>query len=139
MGGNFCVKKGGAKPAEASAPAEADVKAEADGGKKAKDDKKPKKAESAGISKAERDELESLKTKIIEKKSQLKEQGLSGGQCNKDPDVVAMVARMQELKIKEDPSLAEGDKAKLEAEIEEYRMKLQTEFKYTKKEISADP
>jgi len=68
-----------------------------------------------------------------------------------------MVARMQELKIKEDPALAEGDKKegkkkekklsaeseaekkKLEEDIEEYRMKLQTEFKYTKKEINADP
>merc|ERR1711937_232136 len=87
---------------------------EAEVAKKAKDEKKPKKAE-------------------------LKEQGLSGGQCNKDPEVVTMVARMQELKIKEDPTLAEADKKKLEEEIEEYRMKLQTEFKYTKKEINADP
>merc|ERR1712224_886966 len=117
--------------------------------KKAKDEKKPKKTESAGISKAERDELESLKQQIIKKKAELKEQGLSGGQCNKDPEVVTMVARMQELKIKEDPTSAEGDKKesaeseaekkKLEEEIEEYRMKLQTEFKYTKKEINADP
>merc|ERR1712159_721507 len=35
-----------------------------------------------------------------EKKTALKEQGMSGGQHNKDPDVVKMVARMQELKIK---------------------------------------
>jgi len=161
--GNFIVKKSGGKvaeassPAEASAAAEADMKKEAEVAKKAKDDKKPKKTESAGISKAERDELESLKQQIIKKKAELKEQGLSGGQCNKDPEVVTMVARMQELKIKEDPTSAEGDKKegkkkekklsaeseaekkKLEEEIEEYRMKLQTEFKYTKKEINADP
>merc|ERR1712182_113009 len=135
----------------------ADMKREAEVAKKAKDEKKPKKTGSAGISKAERDELESLKQQIIKKKAELKEQGLSVGQCNKDPEVVTMVARMQELKIKEDPTLAEGDKKegkkkekklsaeseaekkKLEEEIEEYRMKLQTEFKYTKKEINADP
>merc|ERR1711937_856583 len=101
----------------------------------------------AGISKAERDELESLKQQIIKKKAELKEQGLSGGQSNKDPEVVAMVARMQELKIKEDPTLAEGgDKKegkkkekKLSAESEAEKKKLETEFKYTKKEIAADP
>merc|ERR1712125_318157 len=100
---------------------------------------------------------EDLKQKIIKKKGELKEQGLSGGQCNKDPEVAAMVTRMQELKIKEDPSLADGgDKKKetkkkklsaeaeqglkkLEEEIEEYRGKLVSEFKYTKKEINADP
>merc|ERR1711948_59540 len=83
-----------------------------------KDDKKPKKVESAGISKAERDELEKLKTDIIAKKAELKAQGLSGGQCNKDEDVVRMVARMQEPKIKEDPSLADAGKKKDEGKKE---------------------
>lgn len=160
--GNFVVKKSApaaaAPAAEAAAPAAEPAAPAAESAKKAKEDKKPKKTESAGISKAERDELESLKQQIIKKKAELKEQGLSGGQCNKDPEVVSMVARMQELKIKEDPTLAEGgdgkkekkkdkklsaeseaEKKKLEEEIEEYRMKLQTEFKYTKKEIAADP
>merc|ERR1712113_1325906 len=106
--------------------------------------KKPKKQESAGLSKAEKDELEQLKQDIIKRKSELKEQGMSGGQCNKDEQVVAWVARMQELKIKEDPSLADGDKKKgddkkkdkaaksqeklaLEAKIEEYRLQLMNE------------
>jgi len=159
--GNFIVKKSApaaAAAAEPAAPAAEPAAPAAEAKSKAKDDKKPKKAESAGISKAERDELESLKQQIIKKKAELKEQGLSGGQSNKDPEVVAMVARMQELKIKEDPTLAEGgdkkegkkkekklsaeseaEKKKLEEEIEEYRNKLQTEFKYTKKEIAADP
>merc|ERR1719388_574303 len=96
-------------PAEASAAAEADMKREAEVAKKAKDEKKPKKTESAGISKAERDELESLKQQIIKKK---------------------------EKKLSAE---SEAEKKKLEEEIEEYRMKLQTEFKYTKKEIAADP
>merc|ERR1712115_348472 len=109
-----------------------------------KDDKKPKKVESAGLSKAERDELEKLKKDIIERKAELKAQGMSGGQCNKDEQVVAWVARMTELKIKEDPTLAEGDKKKdekkekkkpaseekmaLEKRIEEYRQQLKSEF-----------
>merc|ERR1712125_2584 len=120
-----------------------------------KDDKKPKKTESAGISKAERDELEKLKKDIIERKAELKAQGLSGGQCNKDEQVVAWVARMTELKIKEDPTLAEGDKKKdekkdkkkpaseekqaLEKRMEEYRAQLKSEFGYTDKDILADP
>merc|ERR1711879_951598 len=91
----------------ASTPAAAEEKKET----KKKDDK-PKKAESAGISKAERDELEQLKKEIIERKAALKAEGLSGGQCNKDEKVVTMVARMTELKIKEDPTLADGDKKK---------------------------
>merc|ERR1719498_2164342 len=71
---------------------------------------KNRKIESAGLSKAERDELEKLKKDIIEMKAALNGQGLSGGQCNKDEQVVAWVARMQELKIKEDPSLADAGK-----------------------------
>merc|ERR1712232_1448711 len=120
-----------------------------------KDDKKPKKTESAGISKAERDELEKLKKDIIERKAELKAQGMSGGQCNKDEQVVAWVARMTELKIKEDPTLAEGDKKKdekkekkkpaseekmaLEKRMEEYRVQLKQEFGYSDKDIKADP
>merc|ERR1719174_2529330 len=58
-----------------------------------KKEKKEKKEDSAGISPAERDELEKLKVEIVAKKTALKEQGMSGGQQNKDPDVVKMVTR----------------------------------------------
>merc|ERR1712066_823046 len=108
--------------------------------------KKPKKADSAGISKAERDELEKLKKDITERKAELKAQGMSGGQCNMGEQVVAWVARMTELKIKEDPTLADGDKKKdekkdkkkpaseekmaLEKRIEEYKQQLVNEFQY---------
>merc|ERR1712187_126186 len=84
-----------------------------------------------------------------------KAQGMSGGQCNKDEQVVTWVARMTELKIKEDPTLADGDKKKgekkdkkkpqseekqaLEKKMEDYRMQLKTEFGYTDKDIKADP
>merc|ERR1712107_451367 len=77
-----------------------------------KKDDKPRKVESAGLSKAERDELEQLKKDIFERKAALKAEGMSGGQCNKDEQVVAWVARMTELKIKEDPTLADADKKK---------------------------
>merc|ERR1711920_1026600 len=140
--------------AEAAAPAE---EPEEEKKKPEKKEKPKKEMEAAGISKAERDELEKLKTDIVSLKKELKEQGLSGGQQNKDERVVAMVARMNELKEKESPGSTtekkkdekkagkklsadqEAQVAKLSEEIEEYRGKLQTEFKYSKKEISADP
>merc|ERR1712139_296528 len=127
-----------------------------------KDEKKPKKAqESAGISKEERQELEDLKNKIIAKKAELKAAGMSGGQQNKDPEVSAMVARMNELKEKESPGSTakagkdKGDSKKgkkgalsseeqkemddLKMQIEQYRERLVKEFGYSKKEIKADP
>merc|ERR1711948_37304 len=131
--------------------AEQEAKAEEEKKDVKKDDKKPKKTDSAGISKAERDELEKLKKDIIERKAELKAQGMSGGQCNKDEQVVAWVARMTELKIKEDPTSAEGDEKKekkkpaseekmaLEKRMEEYRVQLKQEFGYSDKDIKADP
>merc|ERR1712032_816060 len=140
--GNFMTKTESAKPAAAEA--------------QKKDDKPKKKMESAGISPDERKELEKLKTDIIARKAELKAAGKSGGECNKDEQVVAWVARMQELKIKEDPTAAEGDKKKgddkkkdkinqsaeklaLQAKIEEYRLQLINEFQYSAKDIKADP
>merc|ERR1712072_1086315 len=116
------------------------------------------KQESAGISKAERDELEKLKTDIIAKKKELKETGMSGGQINKNEEIVEWVKRMNELKEKENPGCltaqkeekkggkkkalsAEQEQAKkeLEQQIEEYRAKLKSEFGYSNKDIKADP
>merc|ERR1719276_771764 len=144
--------------AEAQAPAGASAsKDEAKDEKKAdkKDDKPKKKAESAGLSPDEKKELDKLKDDIIARKNELKTAGKSGGECNKDEQVVAWVARMQELKIKEDPSLAEAGKdkekpkkkggnlssaqqadlEKMKADLEEYQQQLVREFKYSKKEI----
>jgi len=158
--GNF-VKKAAVKeeaaPAKEAAPAAAE-EAKDDPKKKEKDEKKEKKKESAGISRAEKDELEKLKNQIIEKKKALKEQGMSGGQMNKDEEIVAWVARMNELKEKENPGglqAAKDDKKKskkkaLDSEtmkmleekqraFDEYVEKLRTEFKYSKKDIAADP
>merc|ERR1711920_639020 len=150
--GNFAVTN---VPAKAAETVKAEAKEEKKEEKK-KEDKPKKKTESAGISPDEKKELEKLKTDIIARKAELKAAGKSGGECNKDEQVVAWVARMQELKIKEDPSLADGDKKKgddkkkdkaaksqeklaLEAKIEEYRLQLMNEFKYSAKDIKADP
>jgi len=120
-----------------------------------KKEKKEKKEDSAGISPAERDELEKLKVEIVAKKTALKEQGMSGGQQNKDPDVVKMVTRMQELKVKSgeisgdakaDKKAAKGkgpkgdpeEIKKLTQEIEDYKLKLKSEFGYTKNDIAKD-
>merc|ERR1711953_393056 len=85
--GNFVKSiKHGDAPKKAAV--ETDAKAEEDKKDIKKDEKKTKKVESAGISKAERDELEKLKKDIIERKAELKAQGLSGGQCNKDEQVL---------------------------------------------------
>jgi len=157
--GNFVKSKAAPKAAAAPVAAAAEEPAKEDDKKGTKD--KPKKAaQAAGISPAERKELESLKDDIIKKKKELKEGGMSGGQINKDETIVGMVARMNELKEKENPGCLEAAKSEkkesskkkklskeqeeevgnLEKEIEEYRQRLAgPEFKYSKKEIAADP
>jgi len=122
-----------------------------------KDDKKATKKESAGLSPAEKKELEKLKTDIVARKTELKNQGLSGGQQNKDEQVVEMVRRMNELKEKEAPGSTapakketkKGSKAplsseeqreldKLRGDIEAYKHKLRTEFGYSPKDMKID-
>merc|ERR1719199_764130 len=147
-------KKEEAKPAAGYPPLEEKKEEKKD------DKKKPKKQESAGISPDERKELEDLKNKIIDKKKELKAGGMSGGQMNKEPEIVSWGNRMNELKEKENPGALQAEKdakksagkkknllsadvqAMLETkkkELEEYTEKLRTEFKYSKKEIQADP
>jgi hypothetical protein len=129
-----------------------------------KKDKKPaKKMESAGLSPAETKELETLKQNIIDRKNQLKAEGMSGGQQNKDPQIVEWVTRMNVLKEKQEPGSTTGgdkkdkdagkkktskaplsqeeqkDMAKLEQEVETYKARLKAEFGYSKKEMAADP
>jgi hypothetical protein len=53
-----------------------------------------------------------LKKDIIERKSQLKAEGMSGGQQNKDAQIVQWVARMNELKEKECPGSTQKDDKK---------------------------
>eukprot|EP00439_Symbiodinium_sp_Y106_P062750 s26_g9.t1 len=111
--GHFVTKEAVKPEIEADEPEAAENKPK-------KEPKKEKKAESAGLSPAETKELEDLKQKIIEEKAILKEQGLSGGQINKDSD--------------ENPEYAQ-----LQGDIEVYKAKLRTEFGYSNKDMKADP
>jgi len=150
--GNF------AKITKAAGEEKVEEKVEEDKKDDKKKDDKPKKATgAAGISKAERDELEKLKNDIIARKKELKEGGMSGGQMNKDAEITGWVARMNELKEKENPGSLkaakeekkgskkkmsaeqEKDKKELEDQIDEYKNKLKTEFGYSPKDIKGDP
>ena len=111
------------------------------------------------MSPAETKELEDLKQRIVERKAILKEEGLSGGQQNKDEEIVKMVARMNELKEKQEPGSSKKDKdakkdtkkktplspeeqrdyVSLQGEVEVYKAKLRNEFGYSNKEMKADP
>jgi hypothetical protein len=152
----FFIVAGQAKP-EAPKKEETEPAAAAAEVKKEKKEK-AKKEENAGISPAERSELEQLKKDIIERKSQLKAEGMSGGQQNKDAQIVQWVARMNELKEKECPGSTQKDDKKeakkkssaplsseeakeldtLRGEVETYKHRLKTEFGYSNKDIKAD-
>jgi hypothetical protein len=156
--GFFVVKSATKEEVKPAAAPEEAPKEEAKKDAK-KDEKKSKKQESAGISADERKELDKLKEDIISRKSELKATGMSGGQCNKDEQVVAMVARMNELKEKECPGSTGKDDKKddkkkskaplsqeemaqcesLRGEIDTYKHKLKAEFGYSNKDIKADP
>jgi len=119
-----------------------------------KKEKKGKADEGGGISAEERKELDKLKDDIIARKKALKEQGMSGGQQNKDPEIVAWVKRMNELKEKagelvdlkaakkEEKKAKKGGDVealnKLKEEIDAYKERLKTEFGYTKADINKD-
>merc|ERR1719235_1364733 len=158
--GHFMKKKEVAPPPAAKKAEKKDDAPKEEKEEKEKKEKPKKAAESTGISKEERDELENLKKQIIERKAQLKAEGMSGGQQNKDAQVAAWVARMNELKEKEFPGSTQkggkdDDKKKkkkgalsseeqkeydaLKQEVEAYRQKLVSEFGYSKKDIKADP
>merc|ERR1712242_612184 len=147
----FFIVVGQAKQAPKEAPKkeEATPAAAAPAEVKKEKKEKAKKEESAGISPAERSELEQLKKDIIDRKAQLKAEGMSGGQQNKDSQIVQWVARMNELKEKECPgSTQKEDKKeskkknssaplsseevkeldKLRGDIEVYKHRLKTEF-----------
>ena len=152
--GNFVTKPSPAPVVEQPTMAE-EPKKEV---KEAKRETKPKKEE-VGLTAVETKELENLKQAIMERKAILKEQGMSGGQQNKDAEVVKMVDRMNELKEKQEPGSTkkdakkEGGKksraplsaeeqkelSKLQGEIEAYKNKLKKEFGYSNKDMKNDP
>jgi len=155
----FFVKnsKNGPAPAVEEKPEE-QVEENKKDEKKKEEKKAPKKMESAGLSPAEVKELDTLKNDLIARKSQLKAEGMSGGQQNKDVQVVEWVKRMNDLKEKQDPGCTQKDKkddkkkAKapvgsemqkecdaLKVDMETYKARLRGEFGYTNKDIKADP
>merc|ERR1712196_332864 len=90
------------------------------------------------------------------KKNELKAEGMSGGQINKDSDIVDWVAKLNALKEKEAAlkgnmtdkeakQEAKGKKGddkeinKLKQDMEDYKLKLREEFGYSKNEINKDP
>jgi len=118
--------------------------------------KKKKEKPAKGLSEKEIDEMEKLKQNIMTKKAELKAEGMSGGQINKDSEVVEWVAKLNALKekeaalkgtmtdkdIKAENRQKKGDDkeiAKLKDEMEAYKLKLKEEFGYSKNEINKDP
>merc|ERR1712185_733460 len=112
---------------------------------------KQKEKESGGISAEERKELDKLKEDVIARKKDLKAEGMTGGQMNKDAQIVAWVKRMNELKEKAGELEKKEDKKKekkskgdpealenLKKEIEAYKERLKSEFGYTKADINKD-
>jgi len=147
--GNFILSKTGGEVAKKE-----EVVTET---KKEEKKEKPKKGKEGGISAEEKDELEKLKNDIVARKTQLKADGLSGGQQNKDAEIVKWVARMNELKEKQEPGStakkpeeSKKKKGKLSADdqlefdglrqkIEAYKTQCTTEFGMTKKDLKVDP
>merc|ERR1719439_490341 len=116
--------------------------------------KKEKKAKD--LSEEEKNLMEKLKNDIVTKKAELKAEGMSGGQINKNSDIVDMVAKLNALKekeaqlkgnmtekdVKKDEKSKKGDEkeiAKLRDDIEAYKLKLKEEFGYSKQDINKDP
>merc|ERR1712010_447814 len=118
--------------------------------------KKKKEKAAKELSEKELEGMEKLKQNIMTKKSELKAEGMSGGQINKNSDIVDWVAKLNALKEKEaalkgnmsqkeaqkEASGKKGDEkeiAKLRQDIEDYKAKLKEEFGYSKQEINKDP
>merc|ERR1712118_129616 len=90
--------------------------------------KKKKEKPQKGLSEKELEDMEKLKQNIMTKKFELKAEGMTGGQINKDSEIVDWVAKLQALKDKE---------AALKGNLTE--KKLKEEFGYTKQEVNKDP
>jgi hypothetical protein len=118
---------------------------------KAKKEKKPK-----DLSEEEKQQMDKLKNDIVAKKAELKAEGVSGGQINKNSDIVEWVNKLNALKEKEaqlkgaltdkDAKKEEKSKkgdvkeiARLKDEMDAYKLKLKEEFGYSKQDINKDP
>merc|ERR1719379_1777036 len=119
-------------------------------------DKRKKEKKVKDLSEEEKQQMEKLKNNIMTKKAEMKAEGVSGGQINKDSEIVEWVSKLNALKEKEaqlkgdmsakDVKNAEKSKkgdekeiAKLRDEIDAYKLKLKEEFGYSKQDINKDP
>jgi hypothetical protein len=119
-------------------------------------DKKKKEKKQKDLTEEEKQLMEKLKNDIIAKKSELKAEGVSGGQINKNAEIVEWVNKLNALKekeaqlkgnmtekdVKKDEKSKKGDEkeiAKLRDEIDAYKLKLKEEFGYSKQDINKDP
>merc|ERR1711977_758084 len=101
------------------------------------------------LSEEEKNQMEKLKNNIMTKKAEMKAEGVSGGQINKDSEIVEWVAKLNALKEKEaqlkgdmtekDVKKDEKEIAKLRDDIDAYKLKLKEEFGYSKQDINKDP
>jgi len=108
------------------------------------------------LSEEEKNQMEKLKNNIMTKKAEMKAEGVSGGQINKDSEIVEWVAKLNALKekeaqlkgdmtakdVKKDEKSKKGDVkeiAKLKDEMDAYKLKLKEEFGYSKQDINKDP
>merc|ERR1712118_461985 len=102
------------------------------------------------VSKKEKQQMGKLKNDIVTKKAELKAEGMSGGQINKNSDIVEWVEKLNKLKEKEaelkgnmtEKKSKKGDAkeiAKLKDEMDAYKLKLKEEFGYSKQDINKDP
>jgi len=108
------------------------------------------------LSEEEKQQMEKLKNNIMTKKSDLKAEGMSGGQINKDSEIVEWVNKLNALKekeaqlkgdmtakdVKKEEKSNKGDAkeiAKLKDEMDAYKLKLKEEFGYSKQDINKDP
>jgi type II secretory pathway component PulJ len=116
--------------------------------------KKEKKAKD--LSEEEKQQMDKLKNDIVAKKAELKAEGVSGGQINKNSDIVEWVNKLNALKEKEaqlkgaltdkDAKKEEKSKkgdvkeiARLKDEMDAYKLKLKEEFGYSKQDVNKDP
>lgn len=100
--------------------------------------------------------MDKLKNDIIAKKAELKAEGVSGGQINKNAEIVEWVNKLNALKekeaqlkgsmtekdVKNEAKSKKGDEkeiAKLKDDIDAYKLKLKEEFGYSKQDINKDP
>merc|ERR1719387_3156302 len=108
-------------------------------------DKRKKEKKVKDLSEEEKQQMEKLKNSIMTKKAEMKAEGISGGQINKDSEIVEWVNKLNALKEKE--AQLKGDMSAKDVKNEQKQKKgdekeiarLKEEFGYSKQDINKDP